>query len=196
MSPIAAATVRIRRVLVRRPWIYWSLAAIATLAVSASLLDRSDTIDAARDSWGETRTVWVATVDHAPGDPLTTITRDVPVAMLADSAVADVADVAGGAARQHIAAGEVVHHVDVIAPAGPQAMIPAGWVAVPISESPRSGARLGDRVHVVSDGFVVSDDGLVVGVHDDATLVAVTSDAAPSIAAAADAGGLTLLLLP
>ena len=75
-------------------------------------------------------------------------------------------------------------------------MIPAGWLAVPIRESPASGARLGDRVHVVSDGFVISADGLVVGVHDDATLVAVPSDEAPSIPASADAGGLTLLLVP
>lgn len=194
MSPVATAAVTVRRILVRRPWIYWLVAAIATLATSATLLGRSDAIDAARDSWGETRTVWVATVDHAPGDPVTADRRDIPLSMVSDDAVTDALD--GRTARQHIVAGEIVHGIDVVATDGPQAMIPAGWLAVPIDESPASGARLGDRVHVVSDGFVVSADGLVVGTHDGTTLVAVPDHAAPSIPAAADAGGLTLLLVP
>ena len=196
MSPVAAAAVTVRRILVRRPWIYWSLAAIATLGASATLLGRSDAIDAARDSWGQTRTVWVATVDHAPGDPVTADRRDVPTSMVADSAVTAAGGIDGRIARQHLAAGEIVHGVDLVATDGPQAMIPPGWLAVPVDESPSSGARLGDRVHVVSDGFVVSDDGLVVGTHDGTTLVAVPDHAAPSIPAAADAGGLTLLLVP
>lgn len=196
MSPVAAAAVTVRRILVRRPWIYWLLAAIATLATSATLLGRSDAIDAARDSWGETRTVWVATVDHAPGDPVTADRRDVPMSMVSEDAVTVADGVGGRTARQHIAAGEIVHDIDLVAADGPQAMIPPGWLAVPIDESPASGARLGDRVHVVSDGFVVSEDGLVVGTHEGTTLVAVPDHAAPSIPAAADAGSLTLLLVP
>ena len=54
MSPIASSAVTVRRVLVKRPWIYWSVAVIAALGASASLLGRSDGIDAARASWGET----------------------------------------------------------------------------------------------------------------------------------------------
>lgn len=193
MSPIASAAVTARRMLVKRPWIYWSLAVIAALGVAGSLLGRSDSIGTARDAWGETRPVWVATVDHAPGDPLMVTSRDVPAAMVADTAATDVT---GRSARQEITAGEIVHDIDVVAASGPRAMIPAGWLAVPISESPASGARLGDRVQVVSDGFVVSPDGLVVGTHDDVTLVAVPSGTAPAIPAAADAGSLTLLLVP
>ncbi|MFW2333250.1 SAF domain-containing protein [Ilumatobacter sp.] len=193
MSPIASAAVTVRRILVKRPWIYWSLAGLAALAASASLLGRADAIDDARDSWGDTRAVWVATADHAPGDVLSADLRDAPIAVVADSAASDID---GRVARQHIAAGEVIHDVDLLAPAGPQAMTPPGWLAVPISESPASGAALGDRVHVVSDGFVVTADGLVVGRHDDVTLVAVPAAVAPSIPAAADAGALTLLLVP
>jgi len=193
MSPVASAAVTARRILVKRPWIYWSLVGVAALGASASLLSRSDGIDAARASWGETRGVWVAAVDHAPGDPIDATRRDQPVAMLAESAATDIA---GRVARQRIAAGEVVDAVDVVAPNRPQAMIPPGWLAVPIREAPPSGALLGDRVHVVSDGFVVSGDALVVGVHDDTTLVAVPADSAPALPAAAEAGALTLLLVP
>lgn len=193
MSPVASAAVTVRRILVRRPWIYWSLAVVAALAASASMLGHADSIDAARNSWGETRTVWVATVDHAPGDPLTVTARDVPTAMLADSAAIDVA---GFTARQQISTGEVVDAVDLVAATGPQAMTPAGWLAVPIIESPPSGASIGDRIHIVSDGFVITTDGLVVGQLDDVTLVAVPADVAPSVPAADDAGSLTLLLVP
>lgn len=193
MSPVASAAVTIRRILVKRPWIYWSLAVIAALATAASMLGRVDSIDAARESWGDTTQVWVATVDHAPGDPLTVAARDVPVAMVAATAATDVD---GLAARQQIAVGEIVDSIDVFAATGPQSMTPAGWLAVPITESPGSGARLGDRVHVVSDGIVIADDGLIVGQHDDVTLVAVPKEVAPSVPAAADAGRLTLLLVP
>lgn len=193
MSPVASATVAVRRILVRRPWIYWSLAALAACAAAASLLDRADAIDAARDSWGDTRMVWVAETDHAPGDPLSTTRRKAPAALVADAVASDID---GRLARQHIAAGEVIHEVDLLAPAGPQAMTPPGWLAVPIDESPASGAVPGDRVQVVSDGFVISADGLVVGRHDDVTLVAVPADAGPALAAADDAGALTLLLVP
>jgi len=193
MSPVATAAVIVRRILVKRPWIYWSLAAIAASGAAASLFDRSETIDAARDSWGDTRFVWVADHDHEPGAPLSAERVEVPTALVS-AASAD--DVDGRIARQHIAAGEVIHDVDLVAPSGPQALTPSGWLAVPVSESPASGAAVGDRVHAVSDGVVISHDGLVVGRHDDVTLVAVPADRAPALPAADDAGALTLLLVP
>jgi hypothetical protein len=69
-------------------------------------------------------------------------------------------------------------------------------LAVPIVESPPSGAAVGDRVRVVADGVVLSADALVVGYHDDVTLVAVPEQVAPILPPAADSGGLALLLEP
>lgn len=193
MSHVASAVVHARRTLVQRPWIYWLIVTLAAFGAAASMFERSARVDAARASWGATRTVLVATSPHAPGDPLEAETREVPGAVVADGAI-DRGD--GLVARQHIGAGEIIHDIDVVAVGGPQAMIPAGWLAVPIAESPPSGAALGDRVQVVSDGFAISLDGGVVGEHDGVTLVAVPAGEAPLIALAADSGNLTLLLKP
>ncbi len=193
MSPVAGAAVSLRRILVKRPWIHWALVAIAAAGAAGSMLERTDRVDAARDAWGETRRVWVATAAHAPGDALVVEGRDVPAALVADGALEHVD---GLVARQHIAPGEIVDRVDVAAPDGPQAITPPGWLAVPVTESPASGASIGDRVLVVTDGVVVSADAVVVGHHGEATLVAVPSGEGHVVAAGAADRGVTLLLVP
>lgn len=198
MSPVSNAAVTIRRILVRRPWIYWLLVALAALGAAASMLERSDRVDAARDSWGRTRTVWVATVDHAPGDELAVERREIPAAAVGGDPV-DAVDgdaIDGLVARQHVGDGEIVNRSDVVALGGPQALAPADWLVVPILESPPSGASVGDRARAVADGVVISDEALVVGHHADATLIAVPAEVAPLVPAAADSGRLTLLLVP
>ncbi len=198
MSPVAnfhvsRCAVLVRRVLVKRPWIYWLIVALAALGAAASISERSERVDEARVSWGRSRQVWVSVTDHAPGDPLDVERRDVPESIV-EGDVVERAD--GVVARQHIGRGEIVHRSDVVAPTGPQAMTPPGWLVVPVVESPPSGAQLGDRARAVADGVVVSHDALVVGHHDDVTLIAVPDAVAPLIPAAADAGRLTLLLVP
>lgn len=196
MSVIANAAVRARRVLVRRPWIYWVLVLLATLGVAANMLDRTGRVDAARRSWGGTEIVLVATEAHAPGDALAFEQQEFPAAMVGDAVVADRAELAGMTARQDISAGEIIHDVDVVVDDGPLALTPAGSLVVPIVESPTSGASIGERVQVVSDGVVVSAEAVVVGRHDDVTLTAVPAAEAPAVAAAARAGGGTLLRAP
>ena len=192
-SPVApsAAAVALRRLLVKRPWIYWLTVAVAAAGAGGSVLERSDRIDAQRAAWGATQGVWVATSDHGPGDPLSAERRDVPSAVVPDGAVNDVD---GLSARQHLAAGEIVHSSDVVALTGPQALTPTGWLVVPVNESPVSGAVIGDRVRVVGDGVVLSAAAVVVGHHDGSTLIAVPTDEAPAVAALAT--GVTLLLIP
>lgn len=193
MSPRRLA-VALRRFLVRRPWIYWSVVALAAAGAVTSVLDHADRIDDERRAWGTQRVVWIAAADLAPGDALDVERREVPAAMVPPGAL----DHHPGAlvARQRVGAGEIVHELDVVAPDGPRAMTPHGWLVVPVLESPASGARLGDRVLVVADGLVLADDAVVVGAHADATLVAAPGDRAASIPAAADAGRVTLLLVP
>lgn len=191
MSVLGRAAVTMRRLLVRRPWIHWMFVAIAALGAAASVSERTARIDAERRAWGDETTVFVATRRLAPGDRIDAEPRRVPVAMAAPDAIDDPA---GLTMRQHVTAGEVIHNADVAAGDGPQALTPPGWLAVPIVESAPSGANVGDRVHVASDGVVLTGAGIVVGRHDDVTMLAVPADRAPAVAAAQ--GHLTLLLVP
>jgi hypothetical protein len=97
-----------------------------------------------------------------------------------------------------VSAGEIVTAVDVGrgGQAGPAALLPDGWAAVPIVESPAAGAPIGARVQVVGDGVVLAGDAIVAGYHDDVTLVGVPADVAAMVAAGAQAGGVTLLVVP
>jgi hypothetical protein len=186
----------VRRLLVRRPWIHWSIVVACALATAATVLDRVERIDDARQRWGATRTVLVAARDIAPGEALVVVARERPAAMVTDSALG--AEGATLVARQHIAEGEIVTVVDVGRGerSGPLGLAPDGWLAVPIVESPASGAAIGDRVQLAGDGMVIAPEAIVVGYHDDVTLVAVPADLAPLVPAAAESGGLVVLLAP
>ena len=97
-----------------------------------------------------------------------------------------------------MSAGEIVTGVDVAAPdrAGPLALAPEGWLVVPVLESIPSGAGVGARVQVASGGVVIAAEALVVGYHEQATLIAVPAEAGAMIPAAASADGVTVLQLP
>jgi hypothetical protein len=193
MSAVYRAAVAARRIVGRHPWIHWLAVGTLAAASMAGVLDYTDRVDAARDSWGDTRTVWIAVDEVGPGAAVDARSQDLPVAVLPDRPV-DSVD--GLIARQRIGRGEIVTETDVADDVGRGALVPAGWLAVPIVESPRLGADVGDRVQVAADGFIVSADALVVALDDDVTLVAVPADQAPTLAAAAHAGVATLLLDP
>ena len=193
MSPLATSAVALRRLLARRPWLYWVVVVIVAAWVSAVVLGRIDAIDAERAAWGDTVVVFVADRAHEPGEPLSVDSRVVPSAL---APAGRLRRVDGLVARQHVGVGEIVTEVDVVASHAPQAMIPDGWRGVPIVETPPSGAAVGDRVDVVSDGVAVSGDAVVVGHHDDVTIVAVPAPVAPALPAAADARSLTLVIVP
>jgi hypothetical protein len=194
---LSSSAVSARRLLVRRPWIQWLLIVFVAVLVASSVQARLDAVDTARDSWGTTVTVLVATEYIEVGQPVRLETRDLPIALVPDAAIDPTTGVGDAAvARQRIAAGEIVTDHDVVDHSGPQALTPAGWLAVPVVESPPSGADLGDRVRVASDGLVVSADALVVGRFDNVTMLAVPEAEAPLLPAAAGAGSLTLLLEP
>ena len=53
-------------------------------------------------------------------------------------------------ARQRITAGEVLTEPDVVATAGPRALIPTGWSALAVAEAVPSGAPVGDPVRAVA----------------------------------------------
>ena len=189
-----------RRLLARHPWIHWFVVACLAVATAAQVLAGDDRIAQARDGWGATRAVLVVERATAPGDPIVASMREVPVAMVPDAAIEAPAgsDGTGYTARQHLALGEIVTTVDVAGEHGdgPLPLLPAGWLAVPIVESPPSGAATGDRVLLASDGLVIAEDALVVGRLDDVTLIGVPAGEAASLPPAADSGALVVLRRP
>ena len=189
-----------RRLLVRHPWVYWFAVGALAAATYASVGSHTAAHDAARAEWGATSPVVVARAPLAPGDALGAhVAIDAwPSAIVPPDALAALEP--GLVARQHVARGDLVGALDV-APGGPLALVPDGWVAVPVVESPTSGAEVGERVQVTSEGVLLAGDGLVVGevgagMAGEVTLVAVPASIAPLLPAAADAGHLTLLRLP
>jgi hypothetical protein len=190
-----------RRLLVRHPWVYWFAVGALAAAAYASVGSHTAAHDAARAEWGATSPVVVAHTPLAPGDALGARVAIAawPSAIVPPDALAAVEP--GLVARQHVASGDVVGALDVAPGDGPLALVPDGWVAVPVVESPASGAEIGERVQVTSEGVLLAGDGLVVGgvgggMAGAVTLVAVPADVAPLLPAAADAGHLTLLRLP
>lgn len=187
---------RLRRVLARRPWLYWAAVLLLAVAAAAVVAAAAASVDSARREWGDTRPVLVATVDLAPGDALVGATevREHPVPMTPPAALDAAPD--GAVARQHVAVGEVVVAADIAPSAAPQALIPPGWSAVAVSEPVPTGVVVGDGVSAAAEGVVLAADGVVVGRAGDAVLVAVPDDAAPGVAMAASSGTLVLLLQP
>lgn len=124
-----------------------------------------------------------------------TAERRYPIEMIPPDAVESLS--AGATARHRLRAHEIVVDVDVAASTTPHALIPDTWLAVAIAEPVPSGATVGDRVVVVSEGIRLADEALVVGRADGVTVVAVPDAAAPAVAAAAGSPvGLALLLRP
>jgi hypothetical protein len=192
MNPLARA----RHVLARRPWLYWLAVVLVAVAAAVAAARGAATVDAARRSWGTTREVVVATADLAPGDALAghVELRARPTPMVPADALAEVD--AAARTRQRVVAGEILVAPDVAPTGAPQDLIPAGSVAVAVSEAVPSGAAVGDRVSPASGGILLAADGVVVGHSGEAVLVAVPADVAPVVAAASAAGDLALLLQP
>jgi hypothetical protein len=190
--------VAIRRLLARRPWIYWLVVLAAALASGLVVRQHVAGIDEARDAWGDAREVLVARRDTRPGELLDVDLRRVPVRVVPVAALEDGAHEGPLVARQDVAAGAIVTTVDVGRAGydGPAALLPDGWVAVPIIESPPVGAAVGARVRIAGDGIVLAPDAIIVGYHDDVTLIAVPGELAPMVAAGAEAGSVAVLLLP
>lgn len=198
-------SVRVRVELARRPWLFWTVVAAAAIAVAASALSLVEQVERRRDAWGTTTRVLVTTGDAEPGDPLGAVAAwsELPLAVVPPDALLErTGDSRDGSrldatVRQRLGPGEVVTAHDVAPGTGPQALVPAGWLAVPLAEAVDSTAVVGDEVVVAGGGAVLSDEGVVVHHGDGVVLVAVPADAAAAVAGARDtAGGVALLLRP
>jgi hypothetical protein len=176
----------VRRLVARRPWVQWLVIIVLSLGVAASVADAMAGVEAARRSWETTTTVWIARHDTEPGEPVDVESVEIPSAIRPEHVATDPH---GEVARQTIGRGEIVTTLDLVDERG---LAPVGWLLAPVRESLPSGARVGERVRVTSDGFVIAETGVVVGFVDDVTLVAVPADVAPLLPAASST---TLALL-
>ncbi len=177
----------LRLALARRPWIRWLAIAAAAVTAGWLVLGQLQAVEDARRSWTQQRTVFVATHDHAAGDPLVVEERDLPAAAVPASAL-DESPV-GSVARQRIGVGEVVTAVDVVAGPGPAAAADEGDVVVAISDPLLQGAManvsVGLQVAVHSEGIVLADEARIVAIDGDVVFVALNRGDAAIVSAAA-----------
>ena len=177
----------VRLTLARRPWIYWLTIVAVAVGVGLGTARALARVDAARLAWGEQQTVWVATAAIEPGQPIVADRRRVPRAVVPITAVGS--SPSSAAARQRIAAGEIVTVEDVAA-SGTAGLIPAGWVALAVT-SAAGHLATGDHVRLYAGDQLVAT-GLVVDSGDDELMVAIPEAAAPAMAAALQAGTVTI----
>jgi hypothetical protein len=184
-----------RRLVARHPWLRWFPSLIAAIGLVSAVDAHQSRLDDEMRSWGETAEVWVAAADLAPGDPMRAVLRDVPRALVPETALDTGLEPASHRVRQHVGGGELMTDADVVGGDGPIALVPQGWRAVPVRERPASGAAVGDRVDLAAEGLVLVEGGIVIDRFDDVTLVAVPLEQA-ALVAFADASGVTLLRSP
>jgi pilus assembly protein CpaB len=202
--------VRARRALAR-PVVRRAAVAVLAIATALTVLAVVNAAGAARDRWGQSRPVVVATRDLAPGevvDPSAVETRDLPEGVLTDGALAATPE--GAVVRQPILAGEPVAERR-LAPnglTGAAALVPPGEraVAVPLGPAGAPPVVVGDLVDVVAvlpagldagtepPAFPLVERAAVVDVTDQAVSVAVPEADAPRVAWALSNGSVVLAL--
>jgi len=180
---------RLRLLFARRPWLYWLIIGACAVAVWSSVASAQAQVTRQRDSWGTTRTVWIASGPVAAGEVVRAAATDYPTAMVPPSAVASLP--ADAVAARPLATGEVVVAADVAA----DGLVPADWVvfAVPADGAPTLIA--GDAVTVFGSGRAWCD-GVAERVGDETVEVAVPMDCAPSMSAQLALGAITLARHP
>jgi hypothetical protein len=137
--------------------------------------------EAARDAWGERRTVWAADGDIPGGAAVSVRAVEVPVGLVPPSAL-DAAP-SGVVARHGLDAGEILTTSDVATSAELLGDDRRG-VAIPADDSTLPVA-VGDRIDVVALGRVIAAGGVVTEVRPTVVVVAVDLVAAAEVAAAA-----------
>ena len=95
MPSLHVVPVAVRRLLARRPWIYWLVVLVIAVLAAGAVRQRVADIDEARRGWGETRSVLVAREDARPGQAIDAEVRDVPAAIVPLAALPGAAEAKG-----------------------------------------------------------------------------------------------------
>ena len=153
---------RLRLALARRPWLYWLFVTCCAALVWSTLSANQAKLDDQRKRWGETRRVWIAAVDIAPGDVVRAVARDYPIAMVTSSAIDD--EPVDVIASTSIAAGEVLVAADIDETS--IGFLPLDWVVFALSNDHAPSLDQGDTVAVFGSGQRWCD-GMVVAIRED-----------------------------
>lgn len=167
--------------------------ALATLT-AANIHRRATALEEARLSWGKTVDVWVASRDLEVGEPVAGNVRRVetPEALVAPSSLTRPV----GTVRQMVDEGTPLTRADVSVRTDELALVPEGWAAVAVIERIGSGAQIGDRVDVTSEGVTIAQGALVIGEVDEATLLAVPAATAAALTSANTTTEVSLIRYP
>lgn len=189
---------RIRFLLARHPWLYWSVVALVCLVVTAAVTGMVHRATAPARSLGPLVSVPVA----ARPLPLGAVVgdddvrwRSLPAGVLPDAPVER--SPVGRTVVVPVVAGEVLV-ASKFAPgglSGVAALLPAGAraLAVPVVAGNPSVQR-GDRVDLLAEADVLARDAVVLDVTAEVVTVAVVADDAPRVAHALSTGVVTLSL--
>lgn len=191
-----SVTVKARRALARRPWIYWTACLAVAAAVSAMVGGHVAGLDDARRRWATGEPVLVATIDHLPGDVLKAELVEMPLAVVPPDAVGSNAGSSEAIVRQRVAIGEVVVAADLTALGGPASLADRGTLVVGITDPLARDVRIGLEVQIVAEGIVLADRARVVGLADEVVYVAVEARAAATVAAAAHDASVSIVFIP
>ena len=178
---------RLRLALARRPWLYWLFVACCAAIIWSTLAASQAKLDDKRRRWGETRRVWVAAVDIAPGDVVRSVARDYPIAMVAASAIDE--QPVGVIATAAISAGEVLVAADIDETAND--LLPPDWVVFALSNDNRPSLREGDAVAVFGSGQRWCD-GVVVALADETIDIGVPPTCADAVSVQLASGALVV----
>lgn len=187
--------VRARRALARPALRRLAVVALA-LATAVAVVTTLGAAGAARDHWGRTRPVAVATRDLAPGQVVAAgdiEVRDLPAALVGEAALADAP--VGAVVRHPVLAGEPVAaaRLGAAGGTGPAALLEAGELAVAVPLGPAGAPPLavGDRVDVLTvlapDAAAASGDDPAFALVAGATVVDVAEQAVTVAVPAGDA---------
>lgn len=185
---------RMRVALARRPWMRWIV--VITLALTTAQIVRNTNADlaAARQQWDDTRTVFVASAPHLPGDDFVVERRELPLAAIPADAVDEIP--AGSAARRHLTAGQVIVADHLAGGTGPTALAADDEVVVAVRVVGFAPPPVGTRVRVVGEGVVLAHRANVVGTEGDVAWVALPAGDAPIVADGVRRDLVSLVLVP
>lgn len=190
-----------RRLVARARWVYWLVVAGCAAIAALAMMRAVHAAEVEARAWGSPVAVVLATGDVPVGERFAgrVAVVELPAPAVPPGALRELAELPPTAvALQRVGVGEIVVTHDVVPSGAPAALVPDGWLAVPIIEQAQSGVVVGDRVAIAADGLLLASHGQVVGIRPESNVVVVAlpEPVAATAAEAAAARAAVILVAP